>query len=619
MQKIDGFKINRLRLSGFSCFKKETEFSLDEVTMVFGSNHAGKSSIAHAIAFAVTGCTFYGEQKTIDRFYNEDNPDIFVGLELTDGSGASHELIRRRKEDKMSVSFDGYSVRQKDLNELFGERDVFLSIFNPLYFIEVLGEDGKGLLELFLPPVSHEQVLEGLSDYNKEVLMNENLISPDIYLSSQRDKIRGMEKEITEFQAKKSFLLSQRQENAAKLKNLQADIKTIEGRITELSRLKPSENLIKQLQEKITALSLQYDEMIAESASQARTDEIDTEISKLELAVEHTQRKIYESKYISEFAKVKADFEAAHGEHNKLSSLVKEIHAGSVCSGCFRTITEDEVEAVKASFIEKLNEIMYKGKACQTQFKKLKGLDEKAKAVFEKFIADDTVKLQTSLNALKEQREKIFQEHEVVVASSKKEIEKIQAQIQKYEEEMQLGDLTLKQYQELEGLEQEYRKKTAEFEALQKLYKAEQVNEFTQQIECLQAEITSAKEKVFAAAEYAAKRAEITFENLCTEHVKIILCKVLKTTGEVKNVFQFTYNDRDYRRLSRSEKMLAGMEVSELIKKLTGRTYPMFIDDAESISNIPRPRVQTVLSVVKAKTPLTVIPRGQTVSLEKAS
>lgn len=40
------------------------------------------------------------------------------------------------------IIFDSYTVRQADLNELFGERDVFLSIFNPLYFIEILREAG---------------------------------------------------------------------------------------------------------------------------------------------------------------------------------------------------------------------------------------------------------------------------------------------------------------------------------------------------------------------------------------------------------------------------------------------------------------------------------------------
>ena len=46
-----------------------------------------------------------------------------------------------------------------DLSDLFGEKDVFLSIFNPLYFIEELGDTGKSLLEMYLPRVSQAEAL----------------------------------------------------------------------------------------------------------------------------------------------------------------------------------------------------------------------------------------------------------------------------------------------------------------------------------------------------------------------------------------------------------------------------------------------------------------------------
>ena len=68
-----------------------------------------------------------------------------------------------------------------------------------------------------------------------------------------------------------------------------------------------------------------------------------------------------------------------------------------------------------------------------------------------------------------------------------------------------------------------------------------------------------------AAANYAAKRAERTFEKLSSGPVKVQLYEVLKTTGEVKDVFRFTYNGRDYRRLSRSEKALAGIYTVEMV------------------------------------------------------
>ena len=43
------------------------------------------------------------------------------------------------------------------------------------------------------------------------------------------------------------------------------------------------------------------------------------------------------------------------------------------------------------------------------------------------------------------------------------------------------------------------------------------------------------------------------------------------------------YEDRPYICLSLSEKIKTGLEVSELLKKLTGINYPVFIDNGESV------------------------------------
>ncbi|MPN64356.1 hypothetical protein SDC9_212128 [bioreactor metagenome] len=81
--------------------------------------------------------------------------------------------------------------------------------------------------------------------------------------------------------------------------------------------------------------------------------------------------------------------------------------------------------------------------------------------------------------------------------------------------------------------------------------------------------------------------------------VAISLYDVVKTTGEVKESFRFTYNGRRYDRLSLSEKIRAGMEVSELMKRLTGRNYPVFVDNMESVEDLAN--VQPTGQVIMAK------------------
>ena len=111
---------------------------------------------------------------------------------------------------------------------------------------------------------------------------------------------------------------------------------------------------------------------------------------------------------------------------------------------------------------------------------------------------------------------------------------------------------------------------------------------------------------IAAANEYAVKRAEIMLTPLKMKQASIKLFEVVKSTGELKGTFKFAYDDKDYRWLSTSERIKAGLEVANLLKRLTGLAYPTFIDNAESINtNFIRPYGQTIFAFVK-KCALTV-------------
>ena len=133
-------------------------------------------------------------------------------------------------------------------------------------------------------------------------------------------------------------------------------------------------------------------------------------------------------------------------------------------------------------------------------------------------------------------------------------------------------------------------------------------------IKAIEEEITEKKIIMKDVILYMSKRAEMTFSKLSMNRVQISLYDVVKTTGELKDVFRFTYNGRRYDRLSLSEKIRAGAEVSELVKRLTGRNYPVFFDNMESVdvlSNI-RPTSQMILAQCVRNAELSVRAGGQT-------
>ncbi len=211
MEKIQSFQITDMRIAGFKSYGEPTQLVFGSPTVITGGNGRGKTSIADAIAFVVTGLPFFGE-RGIDRLHNETQPLVSISMSFVGGRGAAHTLTRVRQKNRMTILYDGYEIRQMDLNDMFGERDVFLSIFNPLYFIEELGEEGKNLLERHLPLIPHEAVLAELSDATRAALENEPLLSPETYLKNKRADIRELEESIIYLQGQKDLADSQGQD-----------------------------------------------------------------------------------------------------------------------------------------------------------------------------------------------------------------------------------------------------------------------------------------------------------------------------------------------------------------------------------------------------------------------
>ena len=223
MEPIAKFTIVDLKISGFKCFADGAEFHFGPMTFVTGGNGRGKSSIADAIAFAITGLPFFGEWN-IDRLYSEQNPNLCIDLRFLDDAGQPHLLVRKRQKGRMDVTLDGRSIRQQDLNVLFGERDVFLSIFNPLYFIEELGDKGKELLERYLPDIPQEAVLAELGEAERSALHDKSLLQPDVFMKNLRAENKGFEERIAYLTGQKDLASQQRKAAEGKAAELSAKL-----------------------------------------------------------------------------------------------------------------------------------------------------------------------------------------------------------------------------------------------------------------------------------------------------------------------------------------------------------------------------------------------------------
>ena len=587
MKKIEQFQITSLMLSGFKSYEEPTELVFGNPTVITGGNGRGKSSIADAIAFAVTGCPFFGE-RGIDRLHNENNPDVAIRMCFVDETGTLHELNRTRRKNRMTITYDGYEIRQLDLADLFGERDVFLSIFNPLYFIEELGEDGKKLLERYLPTIPHETVLSQLSEPVREHLKNETILSPEGSLKRCREEIRGLEERITYLRGQKDLAASQGEshEQAEQELTLQAD--TLREEIAELEQRQFSGMDVSDMQERLVELSGRYEE--AARDERADTSKLREQLQLLREKIARREVEKYQSKFTEALAEASARVKDLGVRYQRENAAYKAFHAGMECPACHRSVTEQSLSEVQAALKKVLSELYAAGSEQRAQLIELQEMDKKAADTFARFKEDDLGKWAAEAAEMEQRCASLAEQ-----ASA--ETECLRAEIQTLTADLEYGNLSQAEYDRLGTCREELRQSEAKIAALQDMTAA-QLPDFDREIAQANANIAEIKRKMADVIAYISKRAELTFSQLKMNRVEISLYDVVKSTGEVKDTFKFQYGGRRYDRLSLSEKIRAGMEVSELMKRLTGRNYPVFVDNMESVDDLAnvRPTGQIIMA-----------------------
>lgn len=587
MKKIEQFQITSLMLSGFKSYEEPTELVFGNPTVITGGNGRGKSSIADAIAFAVTGCPFFGE-RGIDRLHNENNPDVAIRMCFVDETGTLHELNRTRRKNRMTIIYDGYEIRQLDLADLFGERDVFLSIFNPLYFIEELGEDGKKLLERYLPTIPHETVLSQLSEPVREHLKNETILSPEGSLKHCREEIRGLEERITYLRGQKDLAASQGESHEQVEQELTLQTDLLRREIAELEQRQFSSMDVSAMQERLVELSGRYEE--AARDERADTSKLREQLQLLREKIARREVEKYQSKFTEALAEASARVKDLGVRYQRENAAYKAFHAGMECPACHRSVTEQSLSEVQSALKKVLSELYAAGSEQRAQLIELQEMDKKAADTFARFKEDDLGKWAAEAAEMEQRCASLAEQ-----ASA--ETECLRAEIQTLTADLEYGNLSQAEYDRLGTCREELRQSEAKIAALQTMTAA-QLPDFDREIAQANASIAEIKRKMADVIAYISKRAELTFSQLKMNRVEISLYDVVKSTGEVKDTFKFQYSGRRYDRLSLSEKIRAGMEVSELMKRLTGRNYPVFVDNMESVDDLAnvRPTGQIIMA-----------------------
>lgn len=584
MEKIKAFSILRVRMTGFKRFKETYEVELDKLTYVSGANGQGKTSIADAIAYAFCGTPVWGE-KTCDRLQNAECNEMRVEVDFVDQDGEVHNLIRRKVGDNTTIVMDKMQLRQKDLTSVFADKDIFLSVFNPLYFIEKLADGGRELLQKLLPVIDEKEILAQMSESTRTLLENESLLDPMFYIKKKREELKEIDDSVTYFEGQIDLLKTQQRETAEKVDSVIAKGEQIFARKTELEEKQFNGIDVEALRTKQA--------QIAENLSGERRTRL------IEKQAE-AQNRQYDSKFAGELAKLKAEIEGRQKSCEALKAEAGMVKVGDKCLTCNAVITEDGYKSIIADIKRRYDETVQKGQEAVAAYKELLELENKSRAKFEEFRAEDLQRIEAELATLG--------------GSDVSEIAML-------EDRIRLGNLTEEEFAELSDLVKQAEAYTIEVNALADADKApEKIAQIEKSLQASQTQKVELNNLIHAAGEFVAKKAELTFNQLKMNRASIKLIDVVKTTGEVKDVFKFTYDGKDYRWLSTSEKIKAGLEVANLLARLTQLNYPTYVDNAECITSGLDPMYGQIIAAFARNTELTVThPYRKTVQMKEAA
>lgn len=574
---MTSFVITQLSLCGFRGFATEHSWMLGQLTKITGHNYQGKSSIADAIAFALTGAPFFGG-RDLDRLHNNVAPTMWVEIEIHTNEGRTHKIRRIRQNSRTVLSVDGAATTQERFAECFGSKDLLLSLLNPLYFAEVLGGDGRKLIEQYLPPVPHETVLAKLSEHMRGILANDALSVPATYIKSRRDELKELEKDRLVLSGQLEQTELQRMKLQKELTEKQTLLTHTTAAITPLEQ-KQSAQDFSAVDAEIQKLSEQYDAVRDNSADKAR--------SELNTQLDTVRSRQYSSVNAVKLQKMQSDLQIMYGRYNDETARLNYLQKQGTCPTCLRCMDANGMSEVQAAYAKRLQKIRTDGTALRQQSEVLYKQEQAQRQQFDAWRSGEIARLEQELQKLSS------------VTTAEQQRALIKARIKELTAVRVFGGLTDAERKQYEKLMTEKVKLESEIDTIDELLSSLPQGQ-KQTLDNLDAQIRTLNDKLAAAKAYQAERAQLLFAPVQMHKAALKLVEPIKESGEVRDVFKLTYDGRDYVQLSLSERVRCGLEVVELLTKLSGRNYPLFVDNSESLCDLGavQPAGQLILTRV---------------------
>lgn len=444
-------KVNYLKTEGFRKFNGIFETNLYDITNITGKNRSGKSNILYAIINIMLGTNLSGDEKAC--LINKHSASSYGELQFTDNNGIKHTIIRGKNKYSSKGNFlalDGKPVTQAELISFYKDKKLFLSILNPLYFLNKKPAEQKEMVDKYLSDIKPKEIFDKLDKITQNTLLNK------YYKNEKKAYNELTADEQEEFINFNMFNICM----DIAYNNLSKDEQSIlEGVPTDIpsyisdlnADIKRSETHISSLEGKI-----EYAENIAnEKLPEYKTFEKDEEFSLAEQELSHlnsNEKIVDKEKQKQVVEELEKDILNKETEFNELENAMKmgkkkylSIKNGEVCTcpTCNQHIQDESKQITISNMYQDLMSKYDKRNLLETQIKDLKFKLAMERCKYHSLEGESTIEKSKRIAVVEENIKQLKQEKQDIdkfnseIAVKEKNIKSAKLDIDKFNSEKQ--------------------------------------------------------------------------------------------------------------------------------------------------------------------------------------
>lgn len=631
-------EIKKLILENFKGSGKQRTYDLGNITKIFGPNASGKTTIADAFWWLLFDKDSLGNSKfnirPLDKEGNRiDNVEIVVlavlgidGREIEFKKTQKQKWVKKRgsavaelQGNENLYEIDGYPKSEKDYKERVSEimeEELFKMLTNPTYFPGMKWKEQREILMRFAVGISDEALAKSNPEFAE--LLLEIQKAPSL-----EDIQKKHQKHLLEWKKKQAELPVRIDE--AERQKVELDLSML-----ELSK-KSLVSKIEENQEKQKDISKQFDEYQKLSngvleirfalADLERTANEENDKKKMELnnakykleskryslqsGIKNSEYKISASE--KQLESCKADLKKIQTEYKETSSM-KFDNSELICPMCKQSYPEEKQNEMMADFEvvrkKKLEVITAKGNELSVVIRETKQDIESEKELLEKNIC--------ALQEVETEIEQIVKEYSelptfIDISDTEKhkelsrkleEKEKMMLQANSsngIREELQREESSLRE--ELQGIERQLAKTELNVQL------DERITELQQEQREVAQKVADQEKMIYLLENFIRYKMDKISEiiNSKFEGIRFKLFEN-QINGGLKETCECTVDGVPYSSLNNGHRIIAGLKIIKALQKLYGVYAPIFVDNAEAISdgNMPDMDNQIIMLVVSS-------------------